>query len=151
MGHTFQFSKDHGLKILGFSESLQKYLSKWYHQSSYLRDKSIRQFSRTMDYSPWSEAEKWQIRARTKYWIETHHFKGICLSFQKILKFLTLDQRYSSYGCWKMFNYTPHPPFNPYLSAAITGSKVINFNVSSERPVLSFQKIRKSTWLDQRN
>ena len=31
------------------------------HQTSYLRDKSICQFGDTMDYSPWSEAEKCQI------------------------------------------------------------------------------------------
>ncbi len=52
-----------------------------------------------MDYSPWSEAEKLQIRAQAKFWIEIHHLKGIFLSSQKIQKLLTLDQRYSSYGC----------------------------------------------------
>ena len=40
-----------------------------------------------MDYSPWSEAEKLQIRAPMKFWIEIHHLKGIFLSFQKIVKF----------------------------------------------------------------
>ena len=29
----------------------------------------------------------------TKLWIETHHRKGLFLSFQKILKFLRLDKR----------------------------------------------------------
>ncbi len=86
---------------------LRKRSFKWCHQSSYLIDKSIWQFGDTikyMDYSPWSEAEKWQIWVPTKFWID---LKGLFLSFQKIIKFLTLDQRYQSYGCWKMFNYTP--------------------------------------------
>ncbi len=47
-----------------------------------------------MDNSPWSKAEKWQIMAPNKYWIKTHHLKGLFLSFQKIRKILTLDQRY---------------------------------------------------------
>ncbi len=29
-----------------------------------------------------------------KFWILTHHLKGIFLSFQKIINFLILDQRY---------------------------------------------------------
>ena len=29
-------------------------------------------------------------------WIETHHLKGLFLSVQKIIKLLTLDERYSS-------------------------------------------------------
>ena len=63
------------------------------------------QFGRTMDkYSPWSKAEKWQIMALMKFWIWLHHLKGLLLSFQKILKMLTLDhQRKPSYG---MFNST---------------------------------------------
>ena len=82
------FQKRPWVKNFRIFWKLTKIPFKWYHQSSYLRDKNICQFSRTMDYSPWSEAEKWQIRARTKCWIETHHFKGIFLSFQKIPNFL---------------------------------------------------------------
>ena len=57
------------------------------------------QFGDTMNYSPWSEAEKLQIRAPMKLWIESHRLKGNFLSVQKIIKMLTLDQLYSSYGC----------------------------------------------------
>ncbi len=87
-----------------------------------------------MDYSPWSEAEKWQIRAPTKFWIETHHLKGIFLSFQNIIKILTLDQLYSSYGCWKTLFITDLGN----LSAAITSilwdrkSKCLWFSESLE-------------------
>ncbi len=51
--HNFN-SVDPESKIL----KLRKRPFKWCHQSSYLRDKSICQFGDTMDYSPWSEAEK---------------------------------------------------------------------------------------------
>ena len=97
---------------------LRKRPFKWCHQTLYLRDKSICQFGDT-DYSPWSKAKKWQIRAPTKFWIETYNLNRIFLSFQKILKCLTLDQWYSSYGCWKMFNYNSSNGSSTF-SAAIT-------------------------------
>ena len=93
--------------IVGFSESSEKYLSNGIIKVYIWEIKVFTNLARTMDYSPWSEAEKWQIRAPMKFWLETHHLKDIFLSFQKILKFLTLNQLYSSYGCWKMFNYNP--------------------------------------------
>ncbi len=43
-------------------------------------------YSPIWPYHEWSKAEKWQIRAPTKCWIETHHLKGLFLSFQKIIK-----------------------------------------------------------------
>ncbi len=39
-----------------------------------------------------------------KIWIETHYLKGLILSFQKILKFLTLK----SYGCVQRLLCTLH-------------------------------------------
>ncbi len=63
---------------------------KWCHQSSSWEIKVFAYFKKycyfgdTMDYSPWSKAEKWQIRAPTKCWIKTHNLKGLLLSFQKI-------------------------------------------------------------------
>ncbi len=130
---------------------LRKRPFKWYHRSSYLRDKSICQFSRTMDYSPWSEAEKWQIRAPMKFWIETHHLKGNFLSFQKIMKLLTLDQLYSSYGCWKMFNYTPTPSVSSIsfschnLNSVDPKSKILWFFESLEKD-LSNGVIKVHIW-----
>ncbi len=88
---------------------------------------------------PWSEAEKWQIRALTKFWIEIHHLKGIFLSFQKIIKILTLDQLYWSYGCWKMFNYTSTPSVQSIyfschnLNFVDPKSKVLWFSESLEK------------------
>ncbi len=34
--------------------------------------------------------------------VETHHLKGLSLSFQNII---TLGQGYSSYGCWNLFPF----------------------------------------------
>ncbi len=48
---------------------LRKRPFKWCYQSLYLRDKNICQFGHTMDNSPWSKAEKWQIMAPTKFGI----------------------------------------------------------------------------------
>ncbi len=104
-----------------------------------------------MDYSPWSEAEKWQIRAPMKFWIELHHLKGIFLSFQKIIKILTLDQMYWSYGCWKMFNYTPTPSvqsisFSCYnLNSVDPKLKILCFSESLEK-YLSNSVIKVYIW-----
>ena len=90
-------------------------------------------------YSPWSEAEKWQIRARTKFWIETHHLKGIFLTF------LTLDQLYSSYGCWKMFNYTPTPSvsFNCHNLNSVDPKSIvlIDLPLLKAQPILTCRSI----------
>ncbi len=40
------------------------------------------------------------------------------LSFWKSLKLFILDQRNSSYGCWKMFNYNT-PSFNQWFSVSL--------------------------------
>ncbi len=81
-------------KILDLSTSFERYLKpfKWCHQTSYLRDKSIYQFGDTMNNSPWSKAEKWQIRAPTKFWIETHHLKGIWLLSNGVIKLNPIQQ-----------------------------------------------------------
>ncbi len=44
----------------------------------------------------------WQILLSLEYELWLHHLKGIFLSFQKILKFLTLGPQNSSYGSWKI-------------------------------------------------
>ena len=43
----------------------------------------------------------WQIFLSLKYEFWWHHLKGLFVSFQKIIKFLTLDPQNSSYGSWK--------------------------------------------------
>ncbi len=91
--------------FLWFSESLEKNYSNGVIKNYIWEIKVFPDLA--IPWSPWSKAEKWQIRPPTKFWIATHHLKGLFVSFPKIRKFLTLDQRYSSYGCWKMFNYIP--------------------------------------------
>ena len=107
--------------------------------SSYLRAKSICQFGRTMNNSPWSKAEKWQIRAPTKFWIWLHHLKGLFLSFQKNIK---LDQRNSSYGCWKMFNSTP-PPARNLIISMVRGLFILEFRWPNVKNFTFFWKLRK--------
>ncbi len=81
--------------ILWFSESLEKHLSNGVIKILIWAIKIFANLAIPwIINSPWSKAEKWQIRAPKKIWIATHHFKGLFLSFQKILKFLTLDLPY---------------------------------------------------------
>ena len=49
-------------KMFWFSESLEKDLSNWYYQCTYLGYANFSQI-------PWSKAEKWQIMALYKFWI----------------------------------------------------------------------------------
>ena len=81
--------------ILWFSESLEKDLSNGVIKVYIWEIKVFANLAVPwIIYSPWSKAEKWQIMAPMKIWIEAHHLKGFFLSFQKIIKFLRLDQRY---------------------------------------------------------
>ncbi len=87
---------DRKSKILCFSESLERDLSNGtikvdIREIKYLAVRWI------IAHGPRPKNDK--LGPHMKCWIETHRLKGNFLSFQKILKMLTLDQLYSSYGC----------------------------------------------------
>ncbi len=81
-------------KFLWFSESLE---TNNVFQSKTSSEPKFDIFRpRTMGYNPW-----WQILLSLKYEVWWHHLKGLFLSFQKIIKFLTLDPQNWSYSSWK--------------------------------------------------
>ncbi len=50
------------------------------------------------------------VNLAMKFRIETHHLKGLFVSFQKIRKFFKLDHQNKSCGCWKIFSNTTTNP-----------------------------------------
>ncbi len=70
--------------MLCFSESLERDLS---NGTIKVDIREIKVFANLaipwIIYSPRSEAEKLQIRAPKKFWIETHRLKGLFQSFRK--------------------------------------------------------------------
>ena len=71
--------------IFWFSESLEEDLSNGTIKVSI---KLFANIGHTMDNSPWSNAEKWQIMAPTKFWIETLFVSKLSENYNC----LTLDQ-----------------------------------------------------------
>ncbi len=83
---------DRKSKILCFSESLERDLSNGIIK---VNIQEIKVFANLA--VPWIIAhgprpKNDKLGPQMKFWIETYRLKGIFLSFQKIIKFLTLDQ-----------------------------------------------------------
>ncbi len=85
------YTEDPMSKIIGFSESLERDLSNGVLQLIF--GALICHFSALDHGLLFMVSPNWQILLSHKYEVWWHHLKGIFLSFQKIIKLLTLDIR----------------------------------------------------------